>query len=106
MNTKAEYLLARYAEEEADWQMVATRTTVELLHGKPLAPKMLADIAAKRRIVELAEEATRDREAVISEFATSSDERAQLRAQDPGELILDALLSVYADRDDFPEEWR
>jgi hypothetical protein len=40
-------------EDERAWEMVAARGVVQLLHGEPLAPRMLADVAAKRAILDL-----------------------------------------------------
>ena len=39
-------------EDERDWQMVAALDVVQMLHGRPLAPRMLGDVAAKRAILD------------------------------------------------------
>lgn len=51
--TLADFLLARIAEDESDWRAVEARPVVQLLHGKPIAPRMIAECEAKRRIVEV-----------------------------------------------------
>jgi hypothetical protein len=38
--------------DEWAWQMVAARDVVQLLNGEPLAPRMLAEVAAKRAILD------------------------------------------------------
>jgi hypothetical protein len=47
------WLRQQLKEDERAWQMVAARDVAELLHGEPLAPRMLAEVAAKRAILEL-----------------------------------------------------
>jgi hypothetical protein len=47
------WLRQQIDEDEIAWEMVAARDVVELLHGEPLAPRMLAEVAAKRAILEL-----------------------------------------------------
>jgi len=145
MSTKAEYLLARYAEEEAmaqaatpgPWEVLweddhgdgedygywvagEDRSTVagtcEDYEGEPPRDSahiayhdpthVLADIAAKRRIVEA------HPEYIAGWPHEGTGTCATCRTQDElaGDpwpcATLRALLSVYADRDDFPEEWR
>ena len=68
--------------------------------------RILAECEAKRRIVVQAEEASADRSSCISEFYVGAEERAQGYATDPGNLILRALASVYADHPDFDPAWR
>jgi len=130
MTTKAEYLLARYAEEEgaarfcaagfgARWHivengqtMIADETGSEVIHYDGARnlfdvdhiayhdpAYVIADIAAKRRIVERLAE-------VISESAAHYEGPDYYGGITACELVIDALLSVYADRDDYPEEWR
>jgi len=99
MTTKAEYLLARYDEEEA----IRERTRDDLAPRKESdewswVKTSKADIAAKRRIVELYQAHERD----VTPYGMRIDNTARFAL---GHAV-DALLSVYAGRDDFPEEWR
>jgi hypothetical protein len=75
------WLLKQFDEDERAWQMVAGRDVVELLHGEPLAPRMLADINAKR--------------ALLAELASANMVFAMRLLAEP-----------YADKEGFREEWR
>lgn len=66
---------------------------------------VLRECEAKRRIVEQAGEASGDRGQVIQEFAVGDAEVDDMYASDPGELILRALASVYAEHPDYRPEW-
>lgn len=68
--------------------------------------RVLAECKAKRRIVEQAEEASADRAQVIGEFCVGKAESDAAHATDPGDLILKAVASVYADHPDFDPAWR
>jgi hypothetical protein len=46
------WLRRQLDEDELAWEMVAARDVVEMLHGEPLAPRVLADIKAKRAILD------------------------------------------------------
>jgi hypothetical protein len=87
--TLTEFLLARIAEDEADWSVVASRDVVQMLHGKPLAPRMLAECEAKRRIVE-------HLGWIVDNEGRNIVERNVLRL----------LALPYADHPDYREEWR
>jgi len=100
-----EFLLARIAEDEADWRAVDARDVVQLLQGKPLAPRMLAECEAKRRIVELSV-SWRDH---AERFATKPDAvSAVLEAQAiTGETVVRTLARAWSDHPDYrEEEWR
>ena len=68
--------------------------------------RVLAECAAKRKILEQADEADYDRGQLAQEHCVTRAEEDAFYAEAPGELIRRALASVYADRDGFREEWR
>jgi hypothetical protein len=70
--TITEFLTARLDEDEHDWRVVGARQVVDLLHGKPLARLMLADVAAKRAIVELAAKDLADADRVATDLIQRS----------------------------------
>lgn len=74
--------------------------------GVPSPTRVLAEVAAKRRIMEYAAEASSDRGQVISEFAVGNDEVEMMWKADPGDAILRALAVVYADHPDYRQEWK
>ena len=74
-------------------------------HVLRFAPtRVLAELAVKRRVIELADEATG------LDMSVDLDRRVGSRDMEKepycGDLILRALASVYADHPDFLEEWR
>lgn len=95
--TITEFLLARFAEDEQDahyW-----RTTRRTHYDR-----VIDDCVAKRRIVELAEEATGLDMQVDSGFRVGRrDEKAEPYL---GDVMLRALASVYDVHPDFDESWR
>lgn len=98
--TIVEFLTARLDEDEADWQMVASRDVVEMLHGMPLAPRMLAEVAAKRRIIDL-----RYSWALQIDKAPAKVRHvfeAQVSAAD---AVLRSLAQPYADHPDYNPSW-
>ena len=68
--------------------------------------RVLVECAAKRQIVEMADEADYDRDQLAQEHCVTRAEEEALCAASPGELIRRALASVYADREGWREEWR
>lgn len=93
-----DFLTARYDEDERVWRDVAFSTR---RHGKRLAQRMVADIAAKRQIVELATDAAR------GECDAAADRGWDVSEVDTdGGAILRHLASVYVDHPDFREEWK
>ena len=111
----AQFLEARIDEDEA--QLASTPTAAQQLDDFDYGGtddylrftigygRAVAECAAKRAIISQAEEATGDRGTVIAEHCGSDAERAQSWAEDPGELILKALASVYSDHPDYQQEW-
>lgn len=101
--TITEFLLARVAEDEADWRVVEAREEVQLLHGEPLALKMLLECEAKRRIMNLME-------ALMGHEKTYFERMRHTKEQDDVYVIartaLRTLASVYADHPDFDDSWR
>lgn len=83
----------RYDPYDERWVLRASATYV------------LADIAAKRRVVAHAAEASVDRELTIDDRSVTRDEVEQRRATDPGQLILVALVQPYSARPDFNPSW-
>lgn len=122
--TLTEFLLARIAEDEAVAQDAAKYLrpgdyidiTLSMYdqesgesHSKRIRPwqpeRVLAECEAKCRIVEQAEEATADHEAVALDM--SGDDAKSFHAHsDPGETILRLLAQPYADHPDYRDEWR
>ena len=113
--TLTEFLLARIAEDEADWRAVDVASPDALLHGQRLAPRMLADCGAKRRIVNIHRDASLDEDGRPVMFGESGagycrgcnadfmEEWAELHDECP---TLQALALPYADHPDYREEWR
>lgn len=112
--TITEFLTARWDEEEHDWRVVAAREVVEMLHGRPLAPMMLADIAAKRAIVALhgVKETVWtkvDGMAPFIERNCTTCGESHWSGFEPADWPCPTLLALaqpYADHPDFGPEWR
>lgn len=104
-----EFLLARIAEDEAE----ARHLQGEMDFGlEACGDRMLAECAAKRRIMELYELHRENRDARRSPLARQAeDERAaqDRRTQEArtrvAEDALRSLASVYADHSDYRQEW-
>jgi hypothetical protein len=101
--TITEFLTARYDEEET-----AVRVEIELVRGRGvyihqnegvLRERRLADVAAKRAIVELASEWRRT-------ALTDPDDEYLQGGADSFESAVEALAQPYAGHPDFREEWR
>ena len=107
-----EFILARVAEDERAAERGRRHNDVGtyandnygcLLVGPA---RVLAECEAKRRIVELAGEASSDRYAVIGEFCVGREETDEAMATDPGEMILRSLATVYVEHPGYDPEWR
>lgn len=99
MTTLPDFLLARIAEDES------YATHDDTPHSGPgSTDRVLADCEAKRRIVELADDATGLDMQVDSEFRVGS--RDEVSEPYVGDLILRALASVHSDHPDFQPAWR
>jgi len=61
---------------------------------------VLADIASKRAVLDMAEEIESMSELIDGEWGSGQGGDGE------GEALLDALLQPFAGRDDFPKEWR
>lgn len=103
MSAMTDFILARLAQDEIDWQMVAELPTVQLLHGKPIAPRMLADIAARRKIVERAIYAIDNRDYGSADEYPS--DQAEGVAQEYEGRILPLLAAPYRDDAEFRARW-
>jgi hypothetical protein len=94
------WLREQIDEDERAWQMVAARDVAVLLHGEPLAPRMLAEVAAKRQLLTICVAAMEAGE--IPERATWSDHAAGAEvARD----VLAVMAQPYAGRPGWREEW-
>jgi hypothetical protein len=115
----AAFLLARYAEEEKDAQVArkAPRWVMESDLPDTWSPtrdhiiryspaRVLADIAAKRRVVELHREVWHTHWADVRETACATCTRGPLESGDtwPCPTLL-ALAQPYAEHPDWREEW-
>ena len=119
--TLTDFLRARLDEDEAVARKIHAErceTPADVVPdsmGRPMTPtcgcdwyvaRVLAEVAAKRRIVELAEDITDE---MVTRAARHGDEygtgsyEGQRQAYDDA---LRALASVHADHPDFREEWR
>lgn len=100
--TILEFLDARISEDEA-------RAEYVLKYGdwgglfKP--PRILAECAAKRAIMQHAIVASEDRAAITEEYCMGQAGRGEAYASDPGLLIIRALASIYANHPDYQQEW-
>lgn len=131
MSAIGEFYLARLAEAESGWLAQKRREDdgdAEMLFhfGQRLVDELLADIAAKRRIVELHEQwlilVERPPELVLSDpsdlgtmtfkmtqqirWATEQEYRKVFGDNPPTSPIMRALVSVYADHPEFQEAWK
>jgi hypothetical protein len=102
MMTIIEFLEARIAEDEAQAEYV-----YEYGSSSPAAlfapARVLAECAAKRAIIEQAEEATG------LDMSVDNDRRVGSRDMDAepycGDVILSALAALYKDHPDYRQEW-
>lgn len=114
--TIVEFLTARYDEDEAaaravidsnewGWASVDFNSSDAEEHGSRWSPpRVLADIAAKRAIMELAEEASGLDMQVDGEFRVG---RRDITSEPyVGDLILRQLAQQFADHPDFDPAWR
>jgi hypothetical protein len=118
------WLRQQIDEDEIAWQMVAARDVVELLHGEPLAPRMLADIKAKRAILELHESwpvlvETQPKFSTTTDdlgnmamqmssriaWLTNQEYRERFGDEPPTSPIVRLLAQPYAGRPGWREEW-
>lgn len=85
---------SRFDGQPLDWVFHAERWTPE---------RVLAEVEAKRKIIELAEEASSLDMQVDGEFRVGPRDTAK----EPyiGDWILRSLASVYADHPDYDQEW-
>jgi hypothetical protein len=105
------WLRQQIDEDELAWEMVAARDVVELLHGEPLAPRMLAEVKAKRAILDLHAENTEwtgtSGQSICSTcvtFDTNDYYEAHHETNFPCRTVL-ALAQPYAGRSGWREEW-
>lgn len=82
--TLTEFVTARLDEAEVSWKMVAARDVVETLRGEPIAPRMLAQVAAMRAIVDAYEEAERLHSSNLEKFSALAS--APAHSYDAAEL--------------------
>ena len=118
------WLRQQLDEDERDWQMVAALDVVQMLHGRPLAPRMLAEVAAKRAILDLHESwpvlvetqpefiTTADDSGSMAmrmskrvAWLTEQEYRARFGDEPPTSPIVLALAQPYAGREGWREEW-
>ena len=107
--TLTEFLLARITEDEAAAKTASlglgtlAAFGIEVMGTKVYTPaKALAECEAKRRIMELAGEATQ-----LQDFWDGEQGYAVAgTTADPGTAILLALALPYADHPEFQEAWR
>ena len=113
MNELTEFLLARIAEDEdlADRSIqVGDQGAALVSFGSKDSPpvlvmhpaRVLAECAAKRAIIEQAQDATD-----LDKYATDDWPEPRNLATQPycGDVILRALASVYKDHPDYRQEW-
>jgi hypothetical protein len=115
MSDLVAFLTARLDEIESGWKAHRRREREgdleTLFHfGRPLAEELLADIAAKRRIVELHTDTENHAHGCPGRGALD-DEWHVIEAGQPLTLVypcptLRLLASVYADHSDYREEWK
>lgn len=128
MSAIGEFYLARLAEDEAaelGQTHIMFRVGGEQTNHRG-SPRVLADIAAKRKIVELHEQwptlvesapklvrvDASDPDSVAFKmtqqimWATEQEYRNRFGDEPPTSPIMRALVSVYADHPDFQETWR
>ena len=94
--TLTEFLAARIDEDEGRAQKAQRYAGSELWVMGPM--RVLAECAAKRRIMEDFEEYTSDYRAAPSDFAAGRRHAAL--------LALTRVAAVYADHPDYRPEWR
>jgi len=102
--TIVEFLNARLDEHESGWKTQkraeADGCIPSVFHfGRSLAEYMLAEIAAKRAIIEEYERAHERRRAHPDDLASAGALLALLG-------VIKQLTSVYSDRPDYNPEWR
>ncbi|WP_454043875.1 DUF6221 family protein [Cellulosimicrobium sp. Marseille-Q8652] len=108
--TPTEFVLARIAEDEDaaraagpdDGGGDATGADAHRARWSPA--RVLAECAAKHRIVELAHEATGYDMTV--DLERSSSARVQSGVSFVGDRILEELATAYADHPDYDDAWR
>ncbi|MDZ7910425.1 MAG: DUF6221 family protein [Rhodococcus sp. (in: high G+C Gram-positive bacteria)] len=107
--TIEEFLTARLADDEhhadqADQADIAMYGGVPFYRNVPgTSTRTRRDVAAKRAIIEAADEATGYDMQVDGEFRVGS--RNETEEPYVGDVILRALASVYADHPDYRTEW-
>jgi hypothetical protein len=97
MSDLVAWLRERLDEDERAWEMVAARDVAMLLLGEPLAPRMLAEVAAKRAILDLHEPYESERVGGQSCWACNRDGW-------PCETVR-LLAQPFAGRPGWREEW-
>jgi len=94
------WLREQIDEDEWAWQMVAARDVVEMLHGEPLAPRMLAEVAAKRAILDGCEETLAGEDSWDPMIEGGSGEEFVL-----AKFVIRQLAQPFAGRPGWREEW-
>jgi hypothetical protein len=90
------WLRQQIDKDEVAWEMVAAHDVVAMLHGEPLAPRMLAEVAAKRAILGM-----------LSSIVPAK-ETNPIKSEDAVALAdwtLRLLAQPYAGRPGWREEW-
>jgi hypothetical protein len=89
------------ADGMGNWSKHRNSPTTRAHFARHDPARVLAECAARRRIVELAEEASGIDAALDGNAAVGPRTEPYI-----GDLILHALASVYSDHPDYREEWR
>lgn len=100
-----EFLRARLGEDELFYEGAICRCGIDGgLHDPDCPRRVLAEVEAKRRIVELADEASGLDAVVDGEFRVGS--RDPVAEPYIGDLILRHLAAPYAGHPDYDARWR
>jgi hypothetical protein len=100
------WLRQQIDEDERAWQMVAARDVVELLHGEPLAPRMLAEVTAKRAILDWCSERERIYVGTVATDVPRPEDFVDGQLKRPADAVVIRLLAQpFAGRPGWREEW-
>jgi hypothetical protein len=100
------WLLKQIDDDELAWEMVAARDVAVLLHGEPLAPRMLADVAAKRAILDWCSERERIYVGTVATDVPRPEDFVDGQLKRPADAVVIRLLAeAYAGRPGWREEW-